>query len=103
MLDGFDSLIHSPKRLRIMAILSSSDSVDFAFLRESLDVKDADLSKQMAALESAGYVSVSKPRRGRGGATWYRLTRKGREAFDDHVAALRAAIEAPPIPDERPT
>jgi DNA-binding MarR family transcriptional regulator len=90
-LGDLDPVIHAPKRLSIMALLAGSTTTDFRFLRDHLDVSDSDLSKQMAALEDAGYVSVNKSR-GRGGTTSYRVTRAGRTAYDRHVAALRAVI-----------
>ena len=75
-----------------MAILVSSDTADFQFLREALQIKDADLSKQMSTLEQAGYISVRKTKPGRGSTTWYRATRKGRRVFEAHAAALRELI-----------
>ena len=86
-----DPVIHAPKRLAIMSVLAHSSSTDFGFLREHLSVSDSDLSKQMAALESAGYVSVTKSR-GRGGVTTYRITKLGSSAFTRHVQALRAIV-----------
>ena len=44
----------------------------------------------MGALEKAGYVSITKTSRGRGGATTYRITKDGTAAFQRHLAALRA-------------
>jgi DNA-binding MarR family transcriptional regulator len=93
-LADLDPVIHAPKRLAAMAILAHSTSTDFAFLREYLGISDSDLSKQMAALEKAGYVSITKTSRGRGGATTYRITKGGDAAFQRHLAALRA-ITAP--------
>jgi DNA-binding MarR family transcriptional regulator len=93
-LADLDPVIHAPKRLAAMAILANSTSTDFAFLREYLGISDSDLSKQMAALEKAGYVSITKTSRGRGGATTYRITKVGAAAFQQHLAALRA-ITAP--------
>lgn len=90
---GLDPVIHAPKRLTAMALLSSSETTTFAFLREHLAVSDSDLSKQMAALEQAGYVAIRKTGRGRGSSTSYRLTRDGRRAYDAHRAALRAILD----------
>ncbi len=91
-LANLDPVIHAPKRLAIMALLSNSTSTDFAFLRNHLDISDSDLSKQMGALEGAGYVTVSKVGRGRGGVTTYRITRSGAAAYRRHRAALRALL-----------
>jgi DNA-binding transcriptional ArsR family regulator len=100
---AFDALIHPHKRLAAMAILAASDSADFAFLRERLDVSDSDLSKQMKALQQAGYVKVNKRGRGRGASTWYRLTREGRHAFEAHVAFLQSLVTSAPVLDVTPS
>jgi DNA-binding transcriptional ArsR family regulator len=91
-LADLDPVIHAPKRLAAMALLVNTTSTDFAFLRRHLDLSDSDLSKQMAALERAGYVAVTKTGRGRGGSTAYRMTNDGRRAYRRHLAALRAII-----------
>ena len=92
-LAGLDPVIHAPKRLAAMALLASTTSTDFSFLRDHLDVSDSDLSKQMSALEAAGYVTVTKIGRGRGGSTAYRITRQGRAAYQRHREALRALLD----------
>lgn len=88
-LDGLDPILNAPKRLAIMAVLTRSTSSDFAFLREHLGVSDSDLSKQASALETAGYVSVTKSGRGRGAVTAYKATKAGRRAYQQHRATLR--------------
>lgn len=87
-----DPVIHAPKRLAIMAILVNSTSTDFSFLRDHLGVSDSDLSKQMSALEGAGYLTATKTSRGRGGVTTYRVTKAGTAAFKRHLAALNAIV-----------
>ncbi len=91
-LDGLDPALNAPKRLAIMAVLASSASTDFGFLRAHLDVSDSDLSKQTAALEQAGYLTVHKSGRGRGGVTSYQATRAGRKAYQRHRDTLRALL-----------
>lgn len=93
-LKDLDPVIHAPKRLAAMAVLANSESTDFPFLREHLGVSDSDLSKQMAALEVAGYVTISKTGRGRGATTTYRITAPGRAAYERHRGALRALLES---------
>ena len=94
MIDDLDPVIHAPKRLAIMAILASSTTTDFSFLREHLDVSESDMSKQISALERVGYLTVTKTSRGRGGATRYRATSEGLTAYKRHLAALRAIVGA---------
>lgn len=92
-LDGLDAVIHAPKRLAVMAVLAGSTEADFRFLRDHLGVSDSDLSKQMSALEQAGYVKVSKTR-GPGGSTRFKVTRSGEAAYRSHIAALNAIVSA---------
>ncbi len=92
VLAELDPVIHAPKRLAAMALLSSSTSADFKFIRDHLGISDSDLSKQMAALAEAGYVAVSKSGQGRGGVTSFRITRAGNKAYTRHRAALRALL-----------
>ncbi|MBC9734503.1 transcriptional regulator [Nocardioides sp. zg-578] len=75
-----------------MALLSNASSATFPFLRDHLQISDSDLSKQMAALEKAGYVSVAKTGRGRGATTSYRITRAGKAAYARHRKALTAIL-----------
>lgn len=90
--EGFDSVIHAPHRLQICAALDTVDQVEFAALREVLGVSESVLSKQVKALDEAGYVTVSKGTRDRRVRTWASLTKEGRRAYRDHVAALRSIV-----------
>lgn len=92
-ISDLDPVIHAPKRLGAMAVLAGTEWVEFGFLRDHLVVRDADLSKQMAALTEAGYVTSRKSRVGRGGKTWFMVTKEGRNAFEAHVAALQAVVD----------
>jgi len=93
VIGGLDPVIHVPKRLAAMAILSSSPSASFRFLRDQLEISDSDLSKQMSTLEEAGYVTAAKDGRGRGASTTYAMTKEGRRAYQAHCAALRQLID----------
>jgi DNA-binding transcriptional ArsR family regulator len=99
-LDDLDPVLSSPKRLAAMALVANSTTVEFRFIKEHLGLGDSDLSKQMSALEGAGYLKVNKTNRGRGGATWYRASMKGLRAFERHVRALEGlARDAAPEPE----
>ncbi len=99
-LDAIDPVLAAPKRLAALGVLANSGHTEFAFLRTHLDLSDSDLSKQMSAIAEAGYLTVKKTGRGRDRQTWFRITRPGRDAFEAHVAALRALIDdAPSAPD----
>lgn len=91
-LEGLDPVLTAPKRLAAMALLSRSAAADFTVLREHLGVSESDLSKQMSALATAGYVTARKSGRGRGSATTYQATRDGKRAYARHRAALEAIL-----------
>ncbi|GHD39416.1 ArsR family transcriptional regulator [Mycetocola manganoxydans] len=90
---SFDETIHAPVRLRICGLLRPVEQLDFAVLRDALDVSDATLSKHLKTLAASGYVSSTKvASAGRDDArriTWLSLTNAGRSAFDAHVLALQ--------------
>ncbi len=84
-----DDLLGHPVRFSIMALLAPAHKVEFGFVRDHVEVTDSILSKQMSALEQAGYVKVDKGFVGKRPRTWLSLTREGRRTFDRHLAALR--------------
>ena len=92
MIEDLDPVIHVPKRLAAMAILSTAPHATFRFLRDELEISESDLSKQMSTLEAAGYVTAAKDGHGRGASTRYAMTKEGRQAYQAHCAALRKLI-----------
>ena len=88
----FDEIIHPSTRLSIVALLAAADWVDFAFVRDRLDLSDSALSKQFGTLEEAGYVALERPATGRQRRVRARLTSAGRDAFAGHVAALQEIV-----------
>ncbi|WP_405620514.1 winged helix-turn-helix domain-containing protein [Streptomyces sp. NBC_01508] len=83
-------LLSSPVRLSVVAALAPTDKAEFAFVRDLVEVTDSALSKQVASLEEAGLVSVTKGRMGRRPRTWLALTSEGRAVYRRHLDALRA-------------
>ncbi|HEY0259724.1 MAG TPA: transcriptional regulator [Lacisediminihabitans sp.] len=85
----FDPIIHAPQRLQICALLSRGGEVDFATLRDVLEVSDATLSKHLKTLGDAGYVTLRRVHRDSGHArAWARLTPEGQRALDGHFSFL---------------
>jgi DNA-binding MarR family transcriptional regulator len=89
-------LLNAPVRLSVVAALTSVDKAEFSFVRDLVEVTDSALSKQVSALEEAGWVSVSKGRVGRRPRTWLALTTEGRTVYQRHLAALRAIANSGP-------
>lgn len=84
-----DSLLGHPVRFSIVALLAAATRAEFGFVRDQVEVNDSVLSKQVSALEEAGYVKVHKGFIGRRARTWLSLRPEGRRRFDRHLAALR--------------
>lgn len=89
---AFDELIHAPKRLRICALLGSTAAVEFATLRDAIDVSDSVLSKHLSVLEAAGYVATHRETRASRQRLWASLTPAGRRSYAAHVRALRRIV-----------
>mgnify|MGYP000517587111 FL=1 len=87
-----DTVIHAPNRLQMCCMLAAVDTVDFATIREALDVSESVLSKHVKTLEEAGYVKVSKAASDGRQRTWLSLTGPGRKALKTHLAALKAMM-----------
>ena len=88
----FDALIHPATRLSLVALLAAAEWVEFAFVRDTMALSDSALSKQLSGLEDAGYLEVHKEGRGRHRRTVVRLSKRGRAAFEGHVAALEQML-----------
>ncbi|MGA5420958.1 transcriptional regulator [Streptomyces lavendulocolor] len=91
-MDGFDTTIHAPNRLRICALLDTAGEAEFATVQEQLGVSASVLSKHVTVLADAGYVEQRKAVRDTRARVWLRLTRPGRDAYHAHLAALRAIV-----------
>ncbi len=87
-ISGLDRVIHEPARLTIVALLSSITSADFLFLLKESGLTKGNLSVHLSRLEEAGYIQVEKTFRGKIPHTEYRLTQKGKSAFDQYRKSL---------------
>lgn len=90
MTPALDMVLHPPARLQIAAVLGKVSDMEFATLRDIVEVSDSVLSKHLAALVDAGYVALRKAAVDGRQRTWASLTGAGRKAFGGHVAALQA-------------
>ncbi|RSK35455.1 winged helix-turn-helix domain-containing protein [Hymenobacter metallilatus] len=79
-------------RLGVMAVLMANESVSFNELKEALDLTDGNLASHVAALEKAGYVTVSKQFIGKKPNTTYAASIEGKTAFQDHLLALEKLL-----------
>ncbi len=85
-------MIVTTTRLSIVALLAAAEEMEFAAVRDAVELSDSALSKQASALEAAGYVKIRKGYVGKRPRTWLGLTPLGRYRFELHVAALNAIV-----------
>lgn len=88
-----DPLLHSELRLAIVSILISVESADFNFIKETTGATSGNISVQIEKLSVAGYISVEKRFKGKMPQTICSITKKGVEAFEQYVNALKSYIE----------
>jgi DNA-binding MarR family transcriptional regulator len=91
-----DNIIHQPIRLRIMSALvalAPGEQMDFIFLRNLLKVTDGNLGAHLTKLEEASYIRIEKTFVARKPRTFISATDKGRDAFAEHIAALKLIIK----------
>ena len=91
-----DNVIHQPVRLRIMSALVALDAgeqMDFIYLRNLLKLTDGNLGAHLSKLEEAGYVKIEKTFEARKPRTFISAADKGRDAFTEHIAALKQIIK----------
>ncbi|RYD82940.1 MAG: transcriptional regulator [Sphingobacteriales bacterium] len=81
-------------RLGVMSILMVNDWVDFAAMKEMLDITDGNLASHITALEKAEYVQVRKQFLGKKPNTTYAASVLGRKAFKEHLDALEKLLKS---------
>lgn len=90
-----DPVIHAQARLRVMATLAAicaGNRLAFPRMQQLLGMTAGNLSAHLRKLEEAEYVEITKTHERRTPATYVALTRRGRRAFEDYTAALRALL-----------
>ena len=93
---NINQIIHQPTRLTIMAalmVLDPSEQLDFVYLRKMLKLTDGNLGAHLAKLEQARYIKIEKAFIAKKPRTFVKVTGKGRDAFDNHIAALKEIIQ----------
>jgi DNA-binding MarR family transcriptional regulator len=96
-----DRLIHNPGRLAILAVLLGCESADFTFLQQTTELNKGTLSKQLTALEQAGYIEITKRFVDRLPNTSVRITPAGRKALRDYRRQYKAFMERLDEADQR--
>ena len=87
-----DRLIHEPTRYLLMAHLYVVKEADFVFLARKVGLTGGNLSSHMSKLEDAEYVRVDKAFVNKRPQTTFRLTRKGRSAFEMYRQTMEKVL-----------
>jgi DNA-binding MarR family transcriptional regulator len=90
----FNELIHAPQRLRICAMLSGAQKVEFRLLQDRLELSKSALSKHLTLLVDAGYVRQERALHNSRSRLWLSLTPEGARAYSAHVQALQQIVAA---------
>ena len=91
-INDLDRVVHEPARLMIVTILSVVEAADFVYLLHETALNKGTLSSHLARLEEAGYVEIKKTFRGKVPCTLLRLTKPGRQAFEEYRKKLRGVL-----------
>lgn len=75
-----------------MSILMVNDYVDFATLKDQLQITDGNLASHISALEKLKYIEVRKQFLGKKPNTSFKASKKGKNAFNEHLNALEKLI-----------
>ena len=89
-----DTLLHSRIRLAIVSLLAGCEEAEFTFIRNSVKATDGNMNSHMKKLEEAAYVEVKKEFQNRKPVTFYKLTDKGRSAFNEYVRQLSGFLHS---------
>lgn len=87
-----DDVVHHKARLGILAVLAEADRADFAYLKSNLGLTDGNLGRHIEVLAGSGLVHVEKGYAGRRPRTWVTITRAGRHALAEEIAAIRELL-----------
>ena len=74
--------------------LDKNEQVNFTYLRKLFKLTDGNLGAHLTKLEEAGYIKSKKSFVARKPRTFIKATGKGRDAFTEHIAALKKIIHS---------
>lgn len=89
---GLNDVVHQKARLGILAVLAEAERADFTYLKSMLALTDGNLGRHIEVLAGGGLVHVEKGYSGKRPRTWVTITRAGRRALEEEMAALRELV-----------
>jgi DNA-binding HxlR family transcriptional regulator len=88
-----DDVISSRIRTAIMAVLVSVQEAEFTFIRDKINATDGNLSVHLKKLEDNKYIEVTKKFIERKPHSIYKITERGRKAFEEYIRYLESVIK----------
>ena len=88
IIGGLNKDFESRVRLGLMSVLMVNDWIDFTGMKNLLKVADGNLASHSSALEKKEFIEIKKEFIAKKPKTSYRITIKGRKAFQQHLDAL---------------
>jgi len=89
----FDPLLHQPIRSKIVSLIAANtEGVSFKELQDMCGATQGNLSSHLKTLEDAEYIDFEKFFEGRRPKTIYKLTSKGKMAFEGYIESLASFI-----------
>ncbi|MDB2539242.1 transcriptional regulator [Flavobacteriales bacterium] len=85
---AFDSRV----RLGLMSILSVNEWVSYKEIKNLLKLSDGNLASHVHALEKINFIEIKKQFIGKKPLTTYRVTKIGKNAFNEHISGLEKLI-----------
>ncbi|MDR0793467.1 MAG: transcriptional regulator [Chitinophagaceae bacterium] len=89
MFKELDPLLHSELRLAIVSLLVAMNEMEFGEIKDKTNATAGNLSVQLQKLTDAKYISLKKSFKGKYPLTTCKITKKGVQAFDNYVDALK--------------
>jgi DNA-binding MarR family transcriptional regulator len=91
-LPELDPIVHGQLRLAVLSLLASVEEADFRWLRDKTNATDGNLGANLAKLEQAKYIAVTKKFISKKPNSLYKLTPSGRKALAAYVKSLKQML-----------
>ena len=92
MLKKLNPILHSELRLAVISYLTANGKSDFNELKKITNATSGNLSIQLKKLEDTGYITITKGFLNNYQHTSVEITKKGIDAFEEYVKAIKQYI-----------
>ena len=93
MFNKLNPLLHNQLRLAIISFLISNSKSDFNEIKEITKATSGNISVQLKKLEKEKYITITKGFLNNYQHTSIEITKKGINAFEEYVNAIKQYIE----------